>query len=351
MDQKRKEYLLSTLISGQLHFRQNSINPPYFLSCPNLLVRTIAQSIYEESLYNNRFEKWITNSTAKQILINRGIISPIIDEQIKNLEQSLEDLKVNLYKSMFSTTDEKRIRKEISLVRQKISELDKNKGELFYLTLEGFATRLKFMVLIAGSLYNSFTQKRVYTNEEIKEPDFFFLDFITNQRGKVEPTDKEIREIARNQSWRTTWSLGKPNPFNKSPINLTEYQQSLLVYSNMYDNIRESTECPPDNIINDDDTCDGWLILQSRKREKDMRERQTKDTLGKASDAQELFIPAKGKEDFDRINSLNDSGTKIVMKQREAQIKRHGVVKDGDLMDNRVKKQGMTVEQFKEKHK
>jgi len=348
LDAKRRDFLITTLTTGQLHFRVNSY--PYFLSCINSSVKVIANTIYEESLYNNRFEGWLSNQTAKQILIQRGIISPVIDNQIKAIEESIEDMKVSLYRSMFSTSDEKRIRKELKMAKDKLAGLEKSKSELYYLTLEGFATRLKFMTLIAGSLYSAITFKRIFTNEEIKEPDFFFIDQITNKRSIIEPIDKEIREISRTQPWRTMWSLGKPNPFNKSVINLTDYQQTLMVYSNMYDNIRESIECPPDNIINDDDCCDGWLILQSRKRDKELKERQTNEVLGKkANNAQELFIPAKGKDDFDRINSMNDGGTKIVMGQRTNQIKQQGVVKDGDLFDNKVKKQGITIQQFKDK--
>jgi hypothetical protein len=324
---------------------------PYFLSCITNSVRLISSEIYLEAIHKNRFEKWLNNASAKQLLVQRGIISPLIDQQLKSLEESLEDLKVALYKSMFSTTDEKRIRREIEMVRQKIAENERLKSELFYLTVEGFASRLKYMVNVAGSLYDGQTNKRVFSDDEIREPDFFFIDAVTNQKTKIEPTDKEIREISRTQPWRTTWSLGKPNPFSRSPINLMEYQQSLLVYSNMYDNIRESMDSPSDTIINDDDCCDGWIILQSRRREKELRERQVESTLGKASKAGEVFIPVKNKEDFNRVNSMNDGGNKIVMKQRSNQIKKLGVVKDGDLVDNKIKIQGQQIQQLRERAK
>ena len=349
MDPKRREYLITALTTGQLHFRHNQY--PYFLSCPNQTVKAIANNIYEESISNNRFEKWLNSKTAHQILIQRGIISPIIDSQIKSVEESIEDLKVALFKAMFSTSDEKRIRKELKMAKEKLAELEKSRSDLYYLTLEGFATRLKFMVLLAGSLYSAVTFERIFDNEEIKTADFFFIDQIINQKTLVEPVDKELRELARTQPWRTTWSLGKPNPFQKPITDLNEYQQILMVYSNLYDNIRESTECPSDNIINDDDTCDGWLILQSRKREKELKQKQTDEVLGKNSKANEVFIPAKNKDDFDRIHSMNDGSSKIIMQQRTSQIKQQGIVKDGDLSDNRIKKQGMTIQQIKERAK
>ena len=205
------------------------------------------------------------------------------------------------------------------------------------------------MILVAGSLYCADTGERVFNDREILEADFAFIDSITNKKSDVEPNDKEIREMARTQPWRTTWTLSKPNPFNTPVFNLMEYQQSLMVYSNMYDNIRESTECPSDNIINDDDCCDGWLIFQSRKREKELRQKQTQNTLGKAANAGEVFIPVKNKDDFQKVNSMNDTGGKMVLKQRAIQIKKQGVVKDTDLADNKVKQTAIQIQQFKEK--
>lgn len=348
----RKDSLTTYLTTGQLHFRIKS-RPPYlyFLSVPTPECRIIANIIYEQTIYENRFQQWYNKASSFNTLVNRGIISPMIDQNIKSLEERIEDLKVALYKSMFSTSDEKRIKNELKLVKEKLIEQEKLKGDIYHLTLEGFAARLKFMVLIAGSLYDGVTQKRIYQDEEIKSPDFFFIDAITNKRNELEPTIAEIREIARTQPWRTTWSIGKPNPFLKPITELTEHQQSLMIYSNMYDNIRESMECPPDNIIEDDDMCDGWLIIQNRKREKELKEKQTQEVVGKASGAQELFIPAKSKEDAQRVNSMNDQGTKIIMAQRQNQIKKQGIVKDGDLVDNKLKKQNITIQQFKERTK
>lgn len=347
MDQKRKDNLLTQLMTGQLHFQID--NRPYFLSVPTVECRIIAQTIYEEELFKNRFQKWLNAATARSILISRGIIAPNIDQQVKALEERLEDLKVNLYKSMFSTSDEKKIKKDIVLVKNRLGELEKQKNEIFHLTLEGFASRLKFTTLVAASIYSSLTGRRVYDDEEIKTPDLNFVDIVTARRAMLEPNTEEIREVARSYPWRNTWSLGKPNPFGKVVLDLTEHQQSLMIYSNMYDNIRESSDCPSNTVINDDDMCDGWLILQNRKREKDLREKQTEDILGKNSKAQEIGIPVKSLEDRKRVMSMNDQGTKIVLQQRQKQIEKAGVIKDGDLMDNRIKKQAIAIQQFKER--
>jgi hypothetical protein len=346
MDARRKDNLITYLTTGQLHFVISS--HPYFLSVPSIDCKIIAHTIYEETLYKNRFEKWYNHNSAFETLVRRGIISPAIDSNIKSMEERLEDLKVNLYKAMFSTSDEKKIKKEIKMVREKIEEQEKLRSDIYHLTLEGFAARIKFCILILGSLYDTITKQRVFTDDEIKMPDFFLVDSIATKRNEFEPHLEEIREIARTQPWRSIWSLGKPNPFQKPVIELTDHQQSLMLYSNMYDNIRESMDCPPDNIIEDDDCCDGWLIIQNRKREKELKEKQVEQAVGKTN-AQELFIPAKNKEDVERITSMNDTGNKMILAQRKKQIEKAGMIKDGDLLDNRVKKQGIAIQQFKER--
>jgi len=350
MDQRRKDNLLTYLMTGRLYFSLNQ--HPYFFSVPSTECRIIAHNAYEEALYKSRFEKWFNNETALNILIRRGIVSPTIDQNIKSLEQSLEDLKVNLFRASFRTTDEKKIKKEIELVREQIERQEKLKSDIYHLTLEGFAARVKFTILIAASIHDGKTERRIYNNKRIMSPDPYLIELVTYKKNEFEPKTSELREIARTQPWKTTWTLGKPNPYNKPIIEINEHQQSLMVYSNMYDNIRESLDCPTDRIIEDDDMCDGWLIIQNRKREKELREKQTEQIMGKKSkEYQELFMPAKTKEDAKNILAMNDTGSRITIAQRQKQIEKQGLVKDSDLFDNKVKKQGMSIEQFKERTK
>jgi hypothetical protein len=119
----------------------------------------------------------------------------------------------------------------------------------------------------------------------------------------------------------------------------------------LYDNIRESIDCPPDHIINDDDVCDGWLITQSRKNDKDKQEKYVGNTVGKGKmgNATELFIPAKSPEDVQRIQSMNDVGTRVTLAQRQKQIEAKGTIKDVEFADNRIKLTAMTIEAQKQK--
>jgi hypothetical protein len=339
--QKRKDSVLHCLMTGKLRIKVGSRY--YYLIQPDQQTRVLAAIQYEDCLYQLRFEPWLTTKSMTELLVSRGIITSTLEQHLFSLHKRTEDLKVDLYRSMFSTANDKKIRHELDLVREQIRELEASKNSLYYLTLEGYAVRQKLLVLLAGSLFYEISNIKVY--QSFEDVDCSLLDSIANQKHQNEPTDTEIREIARTNPWRGLWSLDK-NPLDKNILELTEYQQALYMYSHLYDSIRESIDCPPDNIIEDDDVCDGWLIMQSRKAERDKKEKQVEDVVGKgkAGGAQEVFIPAKSPQDIQAIQSMNDMGTKITLAQRKKQIEAQGEVKETQLKDNRIKMMGMVIE-------
>ena len=104
----------------------------------------------------------------------------------------------------------------------------------------------------------------------------------------------------------------------------------------MYDNIAESPDSPSEDVLEDDDMLDGWLLIQRREREKDKKEKSVESVIGnqKISGADEVFVAAKSLEDIDRINLLNDMRASIIREQRLGQIKdSDGGVKHQDLAD------------------
>ena len=344
LEQKRKDTILHCLLTGKLRIKVGQRY--YYLVQQEHQVRVLAAIEYENCLYSLRFEPWLTKKSMLEILVNRGIISSTIEQQLFSLHKRLEDLKVDLYRSTFNTSNDKKIRHDIELVREKIRELENAKNSLYYMTIEGYSAHQKLLILLAGSIYREISNERVYTLENgLDDIDYSFLDRVIQEKTVSEPKDHEIREVSRTNPWRGLWSIDD-NPLHKGILDLTEYQQSLYMYSHLYDNIRESSDCPPDTILDDDDKCDGWLIMQSRKVEKDRQEKQVDDIIGKSKvgNHQQIFMPAKTQEDVKRIQDMNDMGTKIVLAQRKKQIEQKGEVREVDLMDNRIKVAGMVTE-------
>ncbi len=348
MDNKRKERVLHCLLTGKLYLGTGKRR--YYLIYPSQEIRTLSYVKYDEVLSSFRFAHWLNKKSAQNILVERGIISSDIDLAISSLRNRLDNLKVELYRAMFSTTNDVRIREEIRMVFKEMSSLENEKNSISEFTLEGYAMKARFLVLLAGSLYRD-SGERVFSDKEAFNVSSKSLDGIIRKKIEVEPQEREIREIARTSPWSSYWSFGKPNPLEIKVTELSEYQQILYMYSQMFSNIRESIDCPSDNIINDDWCCDGWLILQSRKMNEERKQRQAQKVTGKKmSKAQEIFLPVKGKEDFNRVNSLNTVGNKIKIEQRKRQMEK-GPKQDGEFFDQKLAMRTMSTENLKQRQK
>ena len=160
---------------------------------------------------------------------------------------------------------------------------------------------------------------------------------------------EEMREIARTEPWRSSWSMGKEKVFGISVKDFNDDQKTIVSLSKMYDNAYESMECPPDDVFADDDMFDGWMIYQRRQREKERKQQDLDRVAGKnAGNAGEVFIVAESEQDVDRIQSLNDAGTRRQLQQKFNYIKsQDGTVKEKDLPDVKMDLRRQAAEQFK----
>jgi alpha-amylase/alpha-mannosidase (GH57 family) len=99
----------------------------------------------------------------------------------------------------------------------------------------------------------------------------------------------------------------------------------------MYDSAYEHPECPPDNVIEDDDLFDGWMIHQRRESEKNKNKNRTEKILeGKKLDkAGEVFIMANSQEEAQNIYNLNDNTSRHIIRERNTVIQ-----SNSDMIDN-----------------
>lgn len=105
----------------------------------------------------------------------------------------------------------------------------------------------------------------------------------------------------------------------------------------MYDNIYKSSECPPDEIINDYDALDGWMIVQRRKRDAQLNNRIVEDGISneKIKNSDHIFV-LTGQEDIDKIYNLNTVENKINLGKRLKQLKRDNIVDEINFVDTRL---------------
>jgi hypothetical protein len=125
---------------------------------------------------------------------------------------------------------------------------------------------------------------------------------------------------------------------NTEDSELTHNQKNIIIWSQMYDNIQESLECPSKDVIEDDDMLDGWFIIQAKKREKEKAENDLNNNIKneKIKNASEVFVMTRDKKDATTVNNMNNVYTANIKKQREAMIRKRGEVNQHDFIDERL---------------
>jgi hypothetical protein len=130
---------------------------------------------------------------------------------------------------------------------------------------------------------------------------------------------------------------------------LSTDQQGLIIWSNMYDNIQESLECPTEDVINDDDMLDGWFIIQRRKQEseKAKSELEQRTNNEKIANSDEILVMASNKKEANAVHNMNDINGDMIRKQRLNTVKRKGKAVDLDFQDRKIEVSNQQREMFK----
>jgi len=181
----------------------------------------------------------------------------------------------------------------------------------------------------------------VLQNADIREvlrliAEVYDLNIVMNEYYKNLFDQDTLRYLAINDPWSSEWSALKASGKIFHNSHLTLEQKSLISLSCMYDKIYESPDCPTDEVIQDHDTLDGWLILQRKRNEKEKRKREIESSFGisnKMDNADEIFLPAQTEEDAKRIYDLNDQRSANIVHQRLSKLKNNKIMKHQDFDD------------------
>lgn len=325
------------------------------LKSPGRFFRYLAEEVFRETLEQSYLDGLKTEEETLDLIVNEGLWSAEKEEKLKTLPKDLEDLKVKMYSLSFKSDERRVVKKLCKTVKSDIKALQEEKASYFHISAVGAAAVAKARYLVAMSLF-SLSGERFFSEENYWLSSGHVVDEVMETLSVIRLEEEEYRELARNDPWRTIWSVRKSESglFGVDTVDLTEEQKVLCVWSNIYDNIYSHPECPSDSIIEDDDLLDGWMIIQRRKRDKDI-EGNVVDSLiknEKIKNADEVFIPASdNKEDREKIENLNDDISRMTKRQRMAYIQKHGRVAEAELPDVRMKLQSQKIDLFKDKFK
>jgi hypothetical protein len=312
---------------------------------------TIEQSVKSLQVYKKAYDKAFTDEIMTEEDINewmleQGLWTPEDDQITERFNKDLEKLKIEIYNARNDSKLARTIRLYIRAGESQLSS-HLNKKYLYYSnTCEGVASTERLSWIIKNT---------TYCNNSLYDFNDLSLEYVTSEYQLNFLAENQLRELARNEPWKTLWitreSSGCRLFNNRDNTELTYNQKNLLIWSQMYDNIQESLDCPSKDVIEDDDMLDGWFILQNKKREKEKLEKELDENIKneKIKNASEVFVVAKDKKARENVENLNDPAAKMIKRQRENFINQQGKVEEQHLPDQKRNIQMMANNQLRKK--
>ena len=233
MDEGRKNFLAYQIASGLKFIALEGIR--YKIVPPSKEVRLLAEHIYQETLHSLRFDNLITKEKAALFLRGIGKWRPSDDESMKKLEKHLEDKKVDLYRALYHSERQDRLRRTIVMAKKSINNALYRKHSLDYMTLDYHANTTKKKFITAMCLRDG-DNDPIYTEQTFGKADSTILENVLTALDADIITIDEFRELARSDPWRTMWNLGKESCISSSPLEWTDDQKTLVTFAKMYDN-------------------------------------------------------------------------------------------------------------------
>lgn len=346
MEDSRKNFLTNYIISGVKFVKIDGER--YKIVSPSLELKFLAEYVYEETVESLRFDNFMSQDQIKATLYRLDTWIDKDDEDLEILENFLEEQKVVLYQAAFDHKTQDKARVNIRRSKKAIFKALARKHSLAHTTLDYHATSIKHKFITALCMRDK-DNKSVYTEESFWSSSSPLLEKAMDSLRLYSLAVEEFREIARSDPWRTIWGVGKEQCFGTPSSHWTDEQRTLVIFSKMYDNAHQSNECPSDEVFEDDDMFDGWMIVQKRKREEEQKKQQT-DAVNTTDfgNAGEVFISAPTNADAKKIYDLNEATQRRTIKERAAVIEKRGKVQAANMPDTQRALVNQMAEQYRQ---
>lgn len=326
MEKQRRELIVARICSGTIRLKLLDGIVIVRASSPNRLYEAneLYQEVFDEALLNGMWD----DDGLYGYLLEQGLWDEESQSLLLKLPNEIEEWKVKLFEQSFQENEMKIIRNSLQLAKAKHAELIEKRHSYDHLCASGIANMSRIRYLI----------------EEFDDN----TEDIILEMHKQRISEAEIREVARTEPWRNIWTCRKSGDsiFQLPIISYTEEQRQLVSWSQLLDNIYEHPDCPPADVIEDDDRLDGWLIKQRRKRDEKQKINEVEGQIksDKIKNSQEVFVIADNIKSAKKIYDVNSEHSKAVLKQRFNYLKKHGTVAEQDMPDT---KQKIMMEQVK----
>lgn len=348
MNNHEREYFISQIRSGKFFIKYR--RQKFIITSPTMDEEYFIQNTYQKAYTDALNDDVMTNEDMMIWMETKGFWTSDDEAKLQDAIKGLDKLKTLIYDNRDDDGARENYRKVLRATEKHISKLHSSKHKYHNNTCEGIAEIekiKKYLELCTFESISDFNSGKRYLFDTVG------IEQILYEYNELILSESQIRELVRNEPWRTLWSLqdtGSFNLFNNNGRELNANQRAMLVWSKIYSNIHESPDCPTDSVINDDDQLDGWFIKQRHKREKQRNESDIDHSIqnDKIRNSNEIFIMAKNKKHAKKINDVNDQHNKMVKQERMHLIKQRGSVKQAELPDEKLKIQQISNEKFKE---
>ena len=329
MSISQRQLLVNKIILGETHFQISG--KEYIHKPASRATLYKAELVYQDTIEENKYLGLLSNNEVKPTLIGLGLWSADSDKVLEGCEKAIKDSCVELYRAAFDFKRQKDIRRRLESLRHRQSDMITRLRYFDSATIEALATLQKTQYIIVNSVYDE-------NGKLIDADDVPLLTRIINEINKYNISIDDFKQLAKTDPWRSIWSVDNINIFGKPSCDLTDEQRTLVSLSKFYDSIYEHPECPSDNVLNDNDMLEGWLILQQREREASKKQKSADNILGltdkmKNAVGNDVMIVANSPEEAFEINSQNDMSSQIIKRERMAVIKQKGTAEDMDFRD------------------
>ncbi len=296
--------LIDRIISKKIVF--NYKDNLYYYLYPNSELKAQASLLYEDAFEDLKYsESSIDKEEIMYYLTEIEMANHTTEQILKQSYKSLENIKIDLFKYFFKDSKKKEYRNKIKNSKLNISKLEDTIHYLDPITRESIASNIQNEFLLINGIYDK-NNTLIFNYDKLDEINYVFFNNLRNSiYSSAIPSDK-FKEIARSNLWRSMWTIENHNIFPDPIIEWSEEQKTIIHISQMYRNIYQHPECPPDEVIEDTDALEGWSLLQTQKNKQEKDKKGVQDIVASHKNAGEIFLMAETPEDMERIQGMND---------------------------------------------
>lgn len=320
--------LVSRICSKKLLFIAD--NTHYVLHAPDAETRYLSDIYYEEVWDNNKYDDWILQENINNLLNFLGVWNQQKEEHLKTLVKQIESLKLQMFLERIKSDSVKKIRQQLRHKKNFYEELMNQKTSMDYLTLENFCNARKNEFIIINTLKYRKDDRLVFN--DFDDIDYKKFQDITNQIAHNFISIETYKNIAKSEIWRNIWNSNKSYVFEGPACDFSEEQKTLIGLTLMYDRIYEHPECPDQEVIDDDDMLDGWMIHQRQKNEESKKENNSQQLTNKHKNAGEIFV-VSDKKDAAAVTAMNSAESLKKIRERSKVIDSHQEINEFNLPD------------------